>query len=107
MLFLLSKTLPAQLPTKLSVVDNWIQKSEQVVLTDSVLYEIRQESKQKQIPDKIMNKNMIYFRMLFNPQFSKKEQNSIADYILEVFSGYDNQFATELVRRTKAHLQKP
>lgn len=104
---LLSKTLPAQEKVNWSVVDNWIQQSETVQLSDSVTYLIRQESKLKNIPDKVMNKNIIYFRMLFNPAFSTEQKIRISDYVLEVFSGFENQFPTELVKQTKAYLQKP
>jgi hypothetical protein len=88
----------------MQVVDEWIQKSEQVVIKDSVLRLIAIESNQKHIPTKVMNKNLVYFKMLFNLNFSKEERIRIANYIIEVFRGYENTFALNVVLDTKENL---
>lgn len=97
---LISFSLYAQ-QTNLSQVDQWVYASERVILSDSVENQIFKEATDKKIPEKIMRKNLIYFRMLFNPSYSKTERLRIAQYILEIFRGYEDQFPVKVVMETK------
>ena len=65
-------------------------------VTDSVMNLIQEESADKHIPIKIVKKNLIYFRMLFNPQFKTQERLNVANYIIELFKNQEDAFLEHL-----------
>lgn len=85
-------------------VDRWMEASEPVVLSDSVFNRVLMEGNTKHIPLAITNKNLIYFKMLFNPKFDRTERLQIADYIIAVFGELSNEFAMNVVIETKRNL---
>ncbi len=85
-------------------MEAWYFSSEKVVLSDSVLIEVKNETLRKGIPQKVANKNLIYIKMLFNNALTREERILVADFILDSFKSFENQFYTNLVEKTKVKL---
>ena len=103
-LILLSYCSTAQINQEVNRRSSWLTNSEQVLLSDSVINTIQQEAKAKQVPAPRLEKNMVFFKALFNPNFSVSERIAIADYILEEFSEYAHSFPLDVVKQTKLKL---
>lgn len=102
---LLPAFLKAQdLNKEVNELHQWIVQSEQVQLTDSVMHLVKLECQEKQIPDIMLQRNMAFLKILFNPAFDLKTRIRIADVILERFEETPGKLPLDLIRTTKRFL---
>ena len=79
-------------------------QSEKVQLSDSVMNLIQQECASKQISERNLQRNLSFFKMLFNPEFDTHTRIKIANIIIGRFEETPEKIPLDLVRNTKRYL---
>lgn len=103
--FLMPAFLQAQdMNQEVNQLHAWLVQSEKVQLSDSVMNLIQQECASKQISERNLQRNLSFFKMLFNPEFDTHTRIKIANIIIGRFEETPEKIPLDLVRNTKRYL---
>lgn len=81
-------------------------KSQSVQISDSLKRVILSESEKEGLIPKVVNKNAMFYQMLFNEKLSNQERILVCDMILYRFKKSDKVFTMDLVENLKNELMK-